>query len=484
MYNMYGDFMSVLNEIKPEKVFKFFEEISAIPRGSGHTEKIKEYCESFASERNLKYISDNSGNIIIFKNASEDYDGNEPVIIQGHTDMVWEKDDNCEINFETDGLILAVDGDYVYAKGTTLGGDDGIAVAMCLALLDSDDISHPPLEIVLTADEEIGMLGASSLDFSPLKSKRMINLDSEAEGTLWVSCAGGIRTDITASVNFVPNDKTSYEIIVSGLHGGHSGAEIHKGYANANKVMGRVLSELKNATDFALVSVNGGTMDNAITRDSVCVIASDDSIESEINIISDKIISDYLSYDPDIRISVSVCNNAEKVMDKKSTDNAVALLNELPSGVISMCKEIEGLVETSLNLGVLKTENNSVIYSFAVRSGVDAEKEKLCDVLRNIADKHGCNITFYGGYPAWEYKKDSLLRDRMSSIYKEMFGREMEVTAIHAGLECGLFCGNIKGLDCVSLGPDMIDIHTPRERLSISSTERTWRFLLRVLENI
>lgn len=477
--------MNVLRNIRPEKVFEFFEEISAIPRGSGHNDAIKEYCENFAKQRNLRYISDEAGNVIIFKDASADSKSDEPVIIQGHLDMVWEKDEKCNINFETDGLELCVDGDYVFAKGTTLGADDGIAVAMCLAVLDSDDICHPPLEIVFTADEEIGMLGAVALDFSPLKAKRMLNLDSEAEGTLWVSCAGGVRADIQLDVTAENNENATYKIAVSGLHGGHSGAEIHKGYANANKVMGRLLGMLKDKTDFNIVSIDGGTMDNAITRDSVCVIKSDcDNIVEYVASAFEKIKSDYLSADPDIAVNVTAFEADSSAMNKESTEKAVALLNELPSGVIAMSKEIDGLVETSLNLGILKTENGKVRYSFAVRSGVDCEKDKLASRLVEIAEKYNCKIELYSSYPAWEYKKESELREKMADIYKEMFGTEMTVTAIHAGLECGLFCGNIKGLDCVSFGPDMLDIHTPMERLSISSTERVWNFLLRVLENI
>lgn len=477
--------MKILKNINPQNVFRFFEEISAIPRGSGHNDEIKEYCENFAKERNLKYISDNAGNVIIFKDASKNCMSEEPVIIQGHLDMVWEKDETSNINFETDGLELAVDGDFVYAKGTTLGGDDGIAVAMCLALLDSDDICHPPLEIVFTADEEIGMLGAVALDCSNLKAKRMINLDSEAEGTLWVSCAGGVRADIALSVDFEENNNDAYRITVSGLHGGHSGAEIHKGYANANKVMGRVLDLLRKKIDFSIVEINGGTMDNAITRDCVCVIKSESAdITKAVSEIFDEICVDYKSADPDILISAVSADSENKSMSAESTERVTNLLNELPSGVIAMSKEIEGLVETSLNLGILKTEAESVVYSFALRSGVDAEKDKLSERVGAIADKYSCKAVFYSEYPAWEYKKESQLREIMSSLYKDMYGTEMTVTAIHAGLECGLFCGKIKGLDCVSFGPDMFDIHTPQERLSISSTERMWKFLLRVLENI
>lgn len=477
--------MKILKGLKPEKVFEFFEEISAIPRGSQDTEKVRKYCEDFAKEKKLHYVCDDGGNIVIFKSASAGRENEQPVIIQGHLDMVWEKDETCNINFETDGLELAVDGDFVHAKGTTLGGDDGIAVAMGLALLDSSDVSHPPLEIVFTSDEERGMTGASALDTSVLQGKRMINLDSEAEGTLWVSCAGGVRADIELKVNYIDNAKPTYEINVSGLHGGHSGAEIHRGYANANKVMGRLLAELKNKIDFAVVDINGGAMDNAITRESRCVIASDvGNVIDLIETIGKKLCDEIKENDPDAIISVSAFENAEKCMDKASTEKAVALLNELPSGVIAMSKEIDGLVETSLNIGVLKHSDGAVDYRFAVRSGKDGERKKLEDLLKQIAEKYSSSITFTTPYPAWEYKKESALRETMAQVYRDMFGKEMTVTAIHAGLECGLFCGKIKGLDCVSFGPDIYDIHTPQEKLSVSSTERMWNYLLKVLESL
>ncbi len=477
--------MNILNGLKPEKVFKFFEKISAVPRGSGHTEKIKKYCENFAIERNLKYISDDAGNIIIFKEGSKGRENENPVIIQGHTDMVWEKDETCNIDFETDGLELAVDGDFIYAKGTTLGGDDGIAVAMCLALLDSDEYSHPPLEIVLTSDEEIGMVGAMALDTSVLSGKRMLNLDSEAEGTLWVSCAGGARADISLNVHYESCREKTYKITVSGLHGGHSGAEIHNGYANANKIMGKLLNELKDKADFRIADIYGGTADNAITRDCCCLISSDNAdINSIINEVGFAICGEIKSTDPDAVISVNVCENINEAFDAGSTNKLIALINDLPSGVIAMSKEIEGLVETSLNLGVLKHAKGIVSFGFSVRSSKDGEKIKLCERLKTIAENHSCTIDLNSEYPAWEYKKDSELRDVMSKTYFEMFGKEMTVTAIHAGLECGLFCGKIEGLDCVSFGPDMFDIHTPHEKLSISSTERVWNYLLKVLEMV
>lgn len=475
--------MRVLSGIKPEKVFEFFEDISAIPRGSGNTDKIRDYCADFAKQRKLEYFVDDAGNIIIFKPACN-IESTEPVIIQGHLDMVWEKNETSTIKFETDGLKLSVDGDFIHANGTTLGGDDGIAVAMGLALLDSDCIAHPPLEVVFTADEEVGMSGAEGIDASVLKGKRMINLDSEAEGVLWVSCAGGVRADIAFEADFEMNTKNTFEITVSGLHGGHSGAEIHKGYANANKVMGLFLEKLMQKCSFAVCEINGGTMDNAITRECKCVIASDEDIRTAVSDVSGDIISLYKDCDPDMVISAVLIEKRSCSMSENSTLNVIGFLNELPYGVIAMSKEIIGLVETSLNPGVLKTAGNTVSLCFSVRSGKDAEKEKLCNFLREICKKYNCNISFRSPYPAWEYKKESALRDTMAEVYRQMHGKELEITAIHAGLECGIFSGKIQNLDCVSLGPDMFDIHTPNERLSISSCERVWNYLLRVLETI
>lgn len=475
--------MKILNGLKPEKVFEYFEEISSIPRGSGNTDKIRDFCADFARQRSLKYICDDFGNIIIFKDACNS-NSTEPVIIQGHLDMVWEKDGSCNIDLETDGLELCIDGDFVFAKGTTLGGDDGIAVAMGLALLEAKDISHPPLEIVFTSDEEVGMTGANGIDCSALKGKRMINLDSEAEGTLWVSCAGGVRADIGLPVEYTESNNNAFEITVSGLHGGHSGAEIHNGYRNSNKVLGELLEKLNCSISFNIIDIGGGTADNAITRFSKCTVSAESDIFSDVQAIGSDICKKIKDTDPDAEITVCHAEKTDKCLTSASTDAVIALLNALPSGVIAMSNQIECLVETSLNLGIMKLSDGKFNCSFSVRSGVDTERHKLSDSLRNIAEMHSASIKFYSAYPAWEYKKDSDLRDTMAQIYKDMYGKDMTVTAIHAGLECGLFCGKIKGLDCVSFGPDIFDIHTPCEKLSVSSTERTWNYLLKVLEKL
>ncbi len=471
----------------PEKVFRFFEEISMIPRGSGHMEKISEYCVKFAKERNLKFIKDSACNVIIFKDASVGRENEEPVIIQGHLDMVWEKTSDSSIDFETDALDLAVENGYIFARGTTLGGDDGIAVAYGLALLDSDDVSHPPLEIVFTTDEEAGMEGAQALDTSVLRGKRMINVDSEAEGTLWVSCAGGARADIRAEFETVSVGGTVCEISVSGLHGGHSGAEIHNGYANANKLMGRILGELSSSLDFSLVSIDGGTMDNAITRECTCRIVLSSECEALfklINRLNSALRKEFKATDPELFVRIRSCDSVKHCLKKSDSERIISMLNEFPNGIVSMSKTIDGLVETSLNLGVVSTAENAVHFSFLVRSSDNSHRIALTEMLCAIAEKYGASVRVHSEYPAWEYKEKSVLQNVFAETFKDVFGIEMIVTAIHAGLECGLFCGKIEGLDCVSFGPDILDIHTPQEKLSIESSARMWEYLLEVLKRI
>ena len=471
--------------LEPQKVFKYFNEISMIPRGSGNMKQICSYCCDFAAERNLRHISDEACNVIIFKNGSAGREGEEPVILQGHLDMVCEKNAGKIFDFQNDPIDLMIDGDFISANGTTLGGDDGIAVAFCLALLDSDDISHPPLEVVFTTDEETGMCGAEAIDTSVLKGRRMINIDSEAEGTLWVSCAGGARTDIEIPFYAADANGIACEIALYGLHGGHSGAEIHKGYANANILMGRVLKEISFSVDYCLASINGGTMDNAITRECTAkiVISSDsESLFKVISRLNSKLRKEFEDTDPELTLKIRECDNIKRCITKDDTEKIVDMLCEFPYGVMAMSKEIDGLVETSLNLGAVKTKDNFVSFTFLLRSSVDSERIKLCADLLDIAEKYGASTNVHSEYPAWEYKRNSVLQRVFADVYKNIFGKDMVVTAIHAGLECGLFCGKIEDLDCVSFGPDILDIHTPDERLSISSCARMWEYLLEVLK--
>ena len=470
--------------LEPASVFGFFEEICAIPHGSRNTKAISDYLVSFARERDLRYIQDNANNVIIFQDGTAGMEDHEPVILQGHMDMVCEKDASCPLDMAVDGLDVTHDGFSVFAKGTTLGGDDGIALAYALALMDDTTIPHPPLEVIITVDEEIGMLGANTIDLSGLKGRTLINLDSEDEGIFTVSCAGGA----TATIILPEERRAVYgpciRLVVDGLQGGHSGAEIHKNRANANKIMGEFMSRIQAMMPLCLTSFSGGSKDNAIPRScQASMVAMGINLE-RINDIAEKLQAEVREqYDePDATIQAfDVDALGGNALTTEVTAKVIALLCTCPNGVQGMSEEMPGLVQTSLNLGIAKL-GNSMCLTFSVRSSVNAEKQALLDRLKELAEFHGASYTQMGEYPAWEYKADSRLREIMVETYKQMFGKDPEVLAIHAGLECGLLGEKLPGLDCVSIGPQMHDIHTRREKLEIASTERTWRFLLEVLK--
>ncbi len=481
--------MGILSDIEPKSVFKYFEEICAIPHGSGNTDAISDYCVDFANEHGLKSIKDKSNNVIIFKNGTPGYEESPAVMIQGHLDMVCEKTPECNIDFEKDGLTLKLENGIISAEGTTLGGDDGIAVAMALAILASENTPHPPLEVVLTTDEEIGMLGAADLDCSPLKARTMLNLDSEDEGILLVSCAGGTTTTCTLPIKRIDTKGVLVTLKVEGLTGGHSGVEIDKGRANSNRLLGRLLNEISKKIPYDLVSVDGGLKDNAIPRESTAKIVISPENRTALKAQAPKFYnifsSEYRRTDPKLDVNVYVGEEGSyTAMDPLSKKNVIAALVNLPDGIQRMSNDIPGLVQTSLNMGILKTGESEVNMSFAVRSSVGTEKEELVSRLSSLMDVLGGSISCVGDYPAWEYRSESRLRDLMIEVFEEQYGRKPTVAAIHAGVECGLFAGKLPGLDCVSMGPDMTDIHTPNESMNIASVERTWKYVLEVLRRL
>ncbi len=477
--------MAVLEGLKPEKVFEYFEKICAIPHGSGNTKEISKMLCNFAKERGLWYYQDELNNVIIKKEGTFGRENLEPVILQGHMDMVCEKAPDCTLNMEKEGLTLKTDGEAVFAEGTTLGGDDGIAVAMIMAILDSDDISHPPIEAVITVDEEIGLIGANKMDVSFLKGKRMINIDSEEEGIFTVSCAGGIRGKCTFLIKREKREEKTYVIEVGGLMGGHSGVEIDKGRANSNILLGRVLKTLIEKTDFKLASLEGGLKDNAIPRVSRAkVTLCDEKIISQTCQEMTKIFkNEYTLTDGEVFVKFSESEN-EVPMDSESTRRIINALCILPNGIMEMSHAIEGLVQTSLNLGILTTEEDRVIADFGVRSSIDSQKEMLCQKLLAVTESLGGETEFDGNYPGWEYRQNSPLRDLMVEVYRDQYKAEPKIEAIHAGLECGVFAGKIEDFDAVSIGPDIKDIHTFSERLYIKSTERVYNMILEVLKRM
>lgn len=467
--------MKKLNGLKPERVFYYFQKICDIPHGSGNTKQISDFCVAVAKSLKLEVIQDKMNNVIIKKPATRGKENSPTVVIQGHLDMVCEKTPDCDIDFLTDGLDIYVEDGFVKAKGTTLGGDDGIAVAMALAVLEADDVSHPNLEVLFTVDEETGMYGAEKLDGSLINGRLLINIDSEDEGIFTVSCAGGINAELSLPFVTQKNVMPCYKITVDGLSGGHSGVDIDKGRLNSNKIASAFLNTLDS---FNLVSINGGLKSNAIPSFTTVVIAT----KQDISVLAEEFaLKNRVDTDNGLKISVEKTDKADLALIKEDSEKVIDFLCGVPNGIIGWSKNIEGLVETSLNLGILKTEKEKIVCNFALRSSVNSEKYNLLDNLSEYVKKFGGEIFSDGNYPAWEYKEDSLLREKMCKVYRDMYDKEPEIVAIHAGLECGLLSEKLSGLDAVSIGPDMKDIHTPRERLSVSSVESLYKYLIKLL---
>lgn len=478
--------MSILVNLGPEKVYQFFEEICNIPHGSTNLDRISSYLEKFAADRGLWHVRDASNNVIIVKEATAGYEDVEPIIIQGHMDMVAVKKADCDIDLWNDPLRLKIDGDYIYAEGTSLGGDDGIAVAYALAILDSNDIKHPRLEVVITTDEEIGMEGATAIDLSMLKAKRMLNIDSEEEGILLTSCAGGLRADCRVPIEREDSNGMLYRIEVGGLTGGHSGAEIHKERGNAIKLLARVLGTVQEEVAIQIADIAGGEKDNAIPRESyACVCVSEEQSKAlieKVEALNEILRNENQTKEPKLFVKITEQETTNiSVLTVDATNRVIAFLMTLPNGIMNMSMDIAGLVETSLNVGVLELEKDVLIARSALRSSIETAKYYLLKQVETVTKLVGGHVETYGDYPGWQFDPNSKLRAQMVDIYKEMFGAEPKVEALHAGLECGIMISKIPGLDCVSFGPDILDIHTTEERLSISSTNRMWDYLLKIL---
>ena len=482
--------------ILPTEVFSFFEEIAAIPHGSSDTKRISDYIVSFAKDRNLRYVQDDTNNVIIFKDGQNGGEASVPVILQGHMDMVCEKVDGSDIDFEKDGLRLLVEDGYLTADGTTLGGDDGIAVAYMLALLDSDDIPYPPLECVFTVDEEIGLLGAKALDMSVLKGKKLINIDSENEGELLISCAGGAAVNNVIPVQRRGAQGNKYIITVSGLKGGHSGTEIDKGYANADMVLINAIKAcFYNDESLRLVSICGGTKDNAIPvkAEAVIITKNIEEVKETLADYSESISAEYSGLDT-INIDICPIEASESTLAKDSvnltpimeSDNLslIMALSSYPNGVQKYSEFDHSFVQTSLNLGILNTDEEGIKFTFLVRSSQNKDIDLLISDITFLTKSAGGTVSVSGDYPAWEYKAGSELESVMTRVFEKEYGKPMKVLSVHAGVECGLFVNGIEGLEAVSIGPDILDIHTSREKLGIDSTGRTWEYIKAVLKEL
>ena len=461
--------------------FRYFEEFSKIPRGSGNTKPIADYLCEFAKARGLFFYRDEKDNVVIRKKATRGYEGRPAVIFQGHADIVAEKAKNVNIDMQNEGLTLYRDGDFIRARGTTLGADDGVAMAYALAVLDSDDIMHPEFEAVFTSDEEIGLLGAAALDASVLHGKMLINIDSDDEGVFTVGCAGGARVDISMPTGAENYSGPAYRLVLSGLKGGHSGVEIDKGRVNAIKALAEVLALLRG---IRIISLEAGNADNAIPRDAEAVFTADTVSKAEIETVLCSARESLFVGEEGAGFALEMIDFDGAALDSESTVRLVSLIRSMPNGVTGMSEDIKGLVETSLNMGIARLTLNELALTVSVRSAKGAEKAKLLSEIEKISLKHGAAISVRGEYPAWEYRKESRLRDVMCRVYRDMYGKDAKVVTIHAGLECGIFSDKIEGLDCLSLGPDNYDIHTPEEHLSLPSFARVWEYLTEVLKNL
>lgn len=473
-----------LSGLKPQAVFAYFEKLCSIPHGSGNTKQLSDYLVSFSKEHNLRYVQDPMNNVIIFGAGTCGYEDHEPVIIQGHMDMVCEKDADCPIDMENDGLDITHDGEFVFAKGTTLGGDDGIAIAYGLALLADASIPRPPIELVCTVDEETTMLGAETIDLSCLKGRRMLNIDSGREGCIIVSCAGGARADITVPVKRRAVYGPCVRLSVEGLQGGHSGSDIHRNRANANKVMGEFLRRVQELMPICITKLKGGNKSNAITRSCEATLVALGMHIERINDIARQ-LQDEIREQYDEPYVVVRGDDVEALggnaLTTECTANVISLLNAIPFGVLKWADEANSQTQTSMNMGILDLQEDLHIVASA-RSSVNAEKTQLMEKVRSIVEEHGGKYELTWQCSAWEFKKDSPLQDTMKRVYKDMYKKEPQIKTIHGILECGTLCGKLPDLDCVSIGPNMHDLHTSRETLEIASVKRTWDFLLEVLK--
>lgn len=497
-----------INELSPSEVFSYFQEICAIPHGSGNTGMIADYCLEFAKAHGLKARKDATDNVVIFKAGSSGYEDCEPVILQGHLDMVCEKEPDCDIDMSVQSIKACTDGKMVWADGTTLGADDGIAVAFILAVLASDTIAHPPIQAVLTSDEEIGMLGARDLDTSDLTAKRLINIDSESEGILYVSCAGGVRAECDIPVVYedavgwvsggeqddnasdaAGNGQVCFEVKISGLAGGHSGVEIHKQHTNAIRLLASLLSHASGAADFRLVSLSGGGKENAIPKEAKAVVSvrSCDATTFEQSIKESAAVwmQEIRATEPHAKIELEKTDiAADKVLNSHSTENVIYALGLSPDGVYRMSQEINGMVQTSLNLGTAYLEDHKLVYKYLIRSNTAAGKKLLLERVNTFVKHLSGKVVTMSDYPAWEYKSDSQLRKICVESFTNVYGHEPEVTSIHAGLECGILAGKMPGVDMISFGPTLESVHTPDECMDVASVERTWEYLMEILKSL
>lgn len=475
---------------EPEALFQNFEDFSAVPRGSFHNEAASNFLVKFAKDRGLEVYQDDAYNVIIKKPGSKGAEDKPAVILQGHMDMVCEKVHGCDHDFETSGIdMMVTDDGWVTANGTTLGGDDGIADATMMTLLDDATLEHPPLECVFTTDEEVGLLGAVALDYSKLSGRLMINLDSEDEGIATVSCAGGLDYVMTRTLTEETLTGELVSISVKGLLGGHSGTDIDLGHTNADKLIARAVLAVLDDPEARLVSFIGGTKDNAIPREAESVlwfpdIPSADAAEAKLRALAETFTHEIQALEPSIDVTVTHSNGSAAVMSREDTENLISLIVLAPNGVQKRDPQMDNFILTSLSLGIVTTEGGKALLAFAPRSSIDSLMEAVTAELDLAAKRFGFDVETSGAYPGWEKVEHSVLCDTMKESYRSLFDEELKVEGIHAGLECGLFFANLPGLDPVSIGPTMRGVHTPDEKMDLRSCEKFYKLIVDVLARL
>ena len=480
--------MAVLSGLKPEKVFRYFEQLCSVPHGSGNTKQISDLCVGFAKELGLKYRQEPCGNVVVWKDGSRGYENAAPIILQGHIDMVCAQTEDCKKDMAREGLDVRTDGEWVWADKTSLGGDDGIAVAMILAILSDETLPHPPIEAVFTVDEEIGMDGAFALDCSDLKGRKLLNLDSEEEGVFTVSCAGGVRLDCALDMQQEPLESglTGYRVTLSGLRGGHSGMNIGDGRGNANCLMARALySAMERFPSLRVRDMRGGRFDNVIClrNDALVALAGADApaFEAFIREFDATLKNEYAVTDGGVSL---ICERAEaaSAVSRAETSRLLHTLLALPQGVQAMSADFPGLVQTSLNLGVLHMDEAGAKLTLSVRSSIASQKQMLVQRVRAVVGYAGGTVSERSSYPGWQYDRDSALRREVEAVYRGLTGRDGRIEATHGGLECGLFIEKLPGLDALSLGPELRDVHSVDERLNVASTARVYALVCELLK--
>lgn len=480
-----------MTNLEPKEVFSIFNEITKIPRPSKHEEQIGKWLVDFAEKHHLEYQMDAAGNVVIRRTATDGYENHPGVILQAHMDMVCEKNNNVEHDFMTEGIETYIDGDFIRARGTTLGGDDGIGMAMALAALISDTIPHPALEALFTVDEETGLTGAFCLQNGMLQGKRLINLDSEDDGQIFIGCAGGIDTLAKLPYTAEPVPAGHWfaaKVKIDGLLGGHSGDDINKGRANAIKLLVRYLFTLSKHTDLYVADINGGNLRNAIAREAETTILVPfeykEQMRIDFNYFVAEIENEYKTVEQEMNCTLESADLPDSILPKQISEKLLLSLYACPHGVYAMSKDMPGLVETSTNLASVKTMDNYIEINTSQRSSVESQKHNIKNMVECALRLSGADTTHGDGYPGWQPNINSQLLETARKAYIDLEGTEPEVKAIHAGLECGLFLEKYPWLDMISIGPQMSGVHSPSEQLSISSTKKTWIWLQKILENL